>query len=709
MLLSGGGFYAFRTFAEKYSETVTENVKNKAFDLGEKIGTQFYERYGDIQAFALNPVVKDLNASKLPELLDEYVKLYGIYDVILVVDKNGRFIASNSVDSNGKKINIDALRGVNYGSAAWFDSSYREKFTEDKSKNFAGTYFDDIHLDPIYDLAYGVKHTGTGFSAVIKNERGEKVGVITNRANNRWFETEMANTYEIMKKAGHDNVEITIANKEGRAISYLAPKLTNNKIEFNVDYEKTLFHENVFANHKPAGEHMAKHETGALVSRNVSDTSDDLVGFDFVDSPKWIDSIGWTVVVNEDAKAAFEAATLSEKNYYILSGIFLFISISLAVWFGIVISKSINHVSNYLSRNSAEVSDASVKIAAQSTELSEASTEQAAAIQQTVAAVDEISAMVDKNSDAANKSKEVSAQSREAALRGRQTVENMIQAIGEISSSNEEISYQMEQSNRQLNDITKLINDIGSKTKVINEIVFQTKLLSFNASVEAARAGEYGKGFAVVAEEVGNLAQMSGNAAKEITEMLEQSIRQVENIVADTKSKVEKLMNTSKEKVSYGADTAKECNVALDEILTNVSSVDSLVSEIAIASNEQSTGIREISKAVGQMEEVTQQNSSVAQASSAAAEQLSSQSSELNQIVIDLVHLVNGQNAQLQQNESKPQPKSSRIDQRSAEKTNILKFSKNKPAPSEKEFEPSFKKASGGESVPSSDDAGFES
>ena len=74
-----------------------------------------------------------------------------------------------------------------------------------------------------------------------------------------------------------------------------------------------------------------------------------------------------------------------------------------------------------------------------------------------------------------------------------------------------------------------LISEIGNKTKVINDIVFQTKLLSFNASVEAARAGEHGKGFSVVAEEVGNLAHMSGNSAKEITQLLESSINRVNN------------------------------------------------------------------------------------------------------------------------------------------------------------------------------------
>lgn len=119
----------------------------------------------------------------------------------------------------------------------------------------------------------------------------------------------------------------------------------------------------------------------------------------------------------------------------------------------------------------------------------------------------------------------------------------MLNSIDEISQSNDSIADQTRQNNEKINEIVKLISDIGNKTKVINEIVFQTKLLSFNASVEAVRVGEYGKGFAVVAEEVGNLAnKMSGNAAKEISSLLDESQRKTAQIVKETESKVDELI-----------------------------------------------------------------------------------------------------------------------------------------------------------------------
>lgn len=701
-LLVLGGLFAFKDFSDKYSHRVFNESADKSQSLAQEIAAQFFERYGDVQAFALNATVKSLDSKKLQSVLNEYVSLYGIYDMIIVTDKNGRFVASNSVDSNSKNIDSQKLSQLDFSKTDWFQKAINEQWTADNSKKLNGTYFESVHFDPLYEVVYGEKRTGTSFTAAIYNEKKEIVGVITNRANNRWFENAVVNLQEKLKAIGVIDGEISIIDKNGFVISELAPKQSDGKNVFEKDYEKIIFKLNYFENHMPAGENMRERKTGSIVSRMKGEGANDLVGYSFIDDPRWVNDIGWTVMVHIGEEEAFAAATEARSMYILISGFFFLISISFATFVAIRISKSVDQITQKLASSSQEVSAASVQIASQATQLSEASTEQAAAIQQTVAAVDQISAMVEKNSDAAHKSKEVSALSRESAVKGRQTVDQMIQAINDINLSNEEISEQMSQSNKQLSEITKLIGDIANKTKVINEIVFQTKLLSFNASVEAARAGEYGKGFAVVAEEVGNLAQMSGNASKEISEMLEQSTQKVNTIVADTKNKVEKLMNTSKEKVSYGVEIARDCNSSLEEILSQVSSVDALISEIAVASSEQSTGIREISKAVGQMEEVTQQNSAQAQASSMSAERLSQQSNELGDIVVELVQVVNGTDKKgieikplVVTEKKKPQ----------VAKNNVVKFEPTKPV-AQQQF---TRKAAGSDfQVPSADDPNFE-
>jgi methyl-accepting chemotaxis protein len=296
--------------------------------------------------------------------------------------------------------------------------------------------------------------------------------------------------------------------------------------------------------------------------------------------------------------------------------------------------------------------------------LSEASTEQAASLQETVTSIDEISAMVSRNADSAKASAQMSDQSTQVAHRVKETAEEMLGSIHAIARGNDEIIHQMQKSNLEISEIVKMIQNISHKTQVINDIVFQTKLLSFNASVEAARAGEHGKGFAVVAEEVGNLASMSGKAATEITEMLTQSVKKVTDIVDGTKGLMENLIRQSKEKVDLGTTNAKQCVQSIEEILANVSSVNEMVREIATASKEQSAGVNEVNKAMSELDKVTQSNSSVAQESAKAAHGLESQAERLNSLVAELTLIVGGKESK-KKTESGTTPPS-----------NVLKYTK---------------------------------
>lgn len=250
--------------------------------------------------------------------------------------------------------------------------------------------------------------------------------------------------------------------------------------------------------------------------------------------------------------------------------------------------------------------------------------------------------MVKKNQESALQSNMVSRKSAESANLGKQSVEQMIVAIEDIHQSNQKMMMTVDKNNANIEEIIKVIHEISEKTKVINEIVFQTKLLSFNASVEAARAGEQGKGFAVVAEEVGNLATMSGNAAKEISDMLNASTAKVESIVQKTKEEVGVLMIEGKSKVERGISVAQECNEILDQIVEHVGQVDTMVADITLASDEQSKGISEISKAMGQLDQATQINADSSRQMALSSEELSGQAKKLNGLVIDLKETIEG-------------------------------------------------------------------
>ncbi|HLW56017.1 MAG TPA: methyl-accepting chemotaxis protein [Bacteriovoracaceae bacterium] len=309
--------------------------------------------------------------------------------------------------------------------------------------------------------------------------------------------------------------------------------------------------------------------------------------------------------------------------------------------------KTIDRVIDELSDNSLQVSSAAKQISSSSEELSQSTTEQASSLEEASASIEELTSMINKNAANAQKAAEFSEGSLESAEKGKRTIQEMLEAIQNIYESNNTIKEQIDESNSEISAIVNVISEIGDKTKIINDIVFQTRLLSFNASVEAARAGEHGKGFAVVAEEVGNLAQMSGNAAKEISLLLEDSLEKVTSIVEKSKSRIEDLMNEGRLKVETGIKVANSCDEALEEIVVTVQQVSQMAHEISSATREQDEGVREISVAMTQLEKLTQVNAATSEETASAAEELAAQAASLQQVVQVLVEVTKGDTQQV--------------------------------------------------------------
>jgi methyl-accepting chemotaxis protein len=299
------------------------------------------------------------------------------------------------------------------------------------------------------------------------------------------------------------------------------------------------------------------------------------------------------------------------------------------------LSELLTNVSDKVAVTARQMSDNSAS-------LSQATIEQTSSLQETASSLEEIGSMVRKTADNAALTTEASNKSQEKANQGNMVVERMINSMDEINLSNQHIMDEIKQSNQQFLEIVKVIHEIGNKTKVINDIVFQTKLLSFNASVEAARAGEQGKGFAVVAEEVGNLAKMSGDAATEISTMLDDSTKRVEQIVNQTKQKVEVLMSQGSDKVNQGVRVANECGEVLRDIVVNVSTSAQMAGEISVASAEQTQGIQEITKAMNQLDVVTHDNSQTSQDLSQVAAVLNNEAQRLDGAVKELLETIEG-------------------------------------------------------------------
>jgi methyl-accepting chemotaxis protein len=363
---------------------------------------------------------------------------------------------------------------------------------------------------------------------------------------------------------------------------------------------------------------------------------------EFRDSFKALTEFHETEAAKWAANAKDEAA--SARNIVIA---IILVGAALNVLFGQMSSKTLTAQLGAISKRISEVATHAVtatqQVSSASTQLAASSTQQASSVQETAAAMEEISAMVAKNTSSAEAASTIALDSHKKAVSGRQAVMAMVSAIEKISESNNKIGAQIETSNREMAEITRVISEIQNKTKVIDDIVFQTKLLSFNASVEAARAGEHGKGFAVVAEEVGNLAQMSGDASTSINSILHEGTRRVQEIIERSASQVSSLMNENQQKIKEGVMTAQNCQGALEDLVNNVERVNEMASSIAVASKEQTHGIREVNTAVSQFGAVVDETSSSSQNLSSASQSLLQQTEAMDGVVQELMAVISGE------------------------------------------------------------------
>ncbi len=315
---------------------------------------------------------------------------------------------------------------------------------------------------------------------------------------------------------------------------------------------------------------------------------------------------------------------------------------------GLIISFIINKqlvstlksVLNRLNMQSLMIKEHTHNIDLSSQNLSDASSQQAVAIQQTASTMTQISSMAANTGENIQELTDSSKSSHDIVNKGQMIVEKMASEMNNIQQSNHAVMNQIDDSNEQIKSIVKVISEIGNKTKIINDIVFQTKLLSFNAAVEAARAGEHGKGFAVVAEEVGNLAQVSGDASREITDMLDSSLQKVSDIVETNKTKIGSLMKETTIKVQNGKNVADQCGQIFTEIVGQVSEISRVSSNISTAVKEQQTGIYEMNKAINIFNQSTKNNSVTAQNTSEISKNLKESSNDLNHLMEDLNQLV---------------------------------------------------------------------
>ena len=275
--------------------------------------------------------------------------------------------------------------------------------------------------------------------------------------------------------------------------------------------------------------------------------------------------------------------------------VLLGLAAALLITRGIV--KALVQVSEELGACSEQTASAAQQVASGAQSLANGTSETAATLEETSASLEEMSSMVRQSAQSSEAANGVASQARAAGERGQQAMAELAQAIGEIKSNADQTA--------------KII-------KTIDEIAFQTNLLALNAAVEAARAGDAGKGFAVVAQEVRNLAQRAGEAARNTSQLIEQSVKSADS----------------------GVKLSQHVTGVVAEMTSASKKVNDLAGEVAASAKEITIGIDQVSRAVRQMDQTTQANAASAEENSAVGEEMSAQAMSLANLVQDLEAMI---------------------------------------------------------------------
>ena len=628
------GILAYRSAYHALYERAGRQILSSAVSMSDKIDRNLFERYGDVQAFAFNPMAQD-TPEKVTEAANFYMVAYGCYDLMVIADPEGKIIASNTFTFDGKPLDTTGLIGRSVKGQDWFESCVSGQVTSGKS--FVSDVKKDLDVDEMC-------HNGgltMNFAASIRNAEGRIVGVWSNRASFDRTAGEISSALETENKDTGLGFEVQILSRNGLVLRDPDPEavLQLNLVEKGLQAAKLGSEgQSGFVEEEHPGKHVQQ-----INAYTQQKGYGPYSGF------------GWVVLTRCNSAQAVSAAT-SIRNFVGSIGVAAAVVLTIiGIWLAIGIARPVQQtaaaiealaqgdLSTRLSIQSSdelgcmgrslnralegistavdaqkvdwnqvgeqrrqmvrildEVNSSAGTLASSAEEMTAVSTQMAANAEETSAQAGVVSAaseQVSKNvHTVATGVEEMNAAIREIARNASDAARVSQQAVSTAATANASIG--------KLGDSSL---EIGKVIKVITSIAEQTNLLALNATIEAARAGEAGKGFAVVANEVKELAKETAKATEDISRKIEAiqgdtrgavaSIRQIGEVIAQ----INDISNTIASAVEEQTATANEMSRNVAEAAKGTSEIAQNITSVAMAAQNTTQGATNCQQAAAEM------------------------------------------------------------------------------------------------------------
>ncbi len=332
--------------------------------------------------------------------------------------------------------------------------------------------------------------------------------------------------------------------------------------------------------------------------------------------PEWDWIVGTGVYIDDLQILMFDFM----KILLSICSITFVVFIIFGIFFANSIIKSLESICRMLTQTSTSLITKSGELKKSSQNVKEFSKEQEVSTQSTASAISEISSMIGRTFELTNNSKSLANSIAAKTSHSENSMKDLTNSMKGI-----------QEASKMLNEIGAIINEIELKSRIINEIVSKTELLSLNASIEAARAGEHGKGFAVVAEEVGNLAHMSGKSSGEIQTLLQKSREEIQRILVQTIEKVE----TGQKRTTIVTDS-------FNDIVNGIKEINLQMGHISDATKEQEIGVKQIANDMGILDQLAFKNAKESDNSLNETEEIIKLSQHLDDLVINTEVIIYG-------------------------------------------------------------------